>query len=261
MDSNQILTNSLTKAATSLDPNDLEAFFIDLLNYKVFIPVKAKLEKIQVTKIIGESNTASLPYLFLNSQDQTLLPIFSEEEFLVSWAEREMATIEEKLTTLLWQLPPNTWLHLNPNQEIGKEFSPIEVELLKQGKKAIPDLIAIALEDEQEDYEIELPSDNLLKLQPALIPVLELYPELTEAFLLSIKESSSNTARALVGLKYSSDIQAEQKNYIRSEIERTAQEFLISPFTGVFIVDDLGNNKSPNQSLFLDFKPFYQKYD
>ncbi len=258
MDSNQLLTTTLQKAAETLSYPDLEKFFHNFLEAVVFIPANLNSNPQKEVPIIGQPELNKTPYLMIHADELSTLPIFSEENFLISWAEREIHVVEQKVSTLLWQLPPNTILHLNPNQEIGKEFSPIEIEFLKNGKDAIPELVALAQEEEQQDLEIELPSDELLKLVPALLPVLQIYPELDEAFLLAIREVESSSARALIGLKYSKPLENEKINYIRSEIERTAQEFLLSPFTGVFIVDDLGNPHSPNQSLFLDFIPFYK---
>ena len=250
MNTNQNLTNLLINAANSFKPKDLELFFSTLLASKVYVPIH--LQKDNVTST----------FLYNTEGELKTLPIFTEENFLISWAEREINVSEESFKTLIYQLPPNTVLHLNPGQDIGKEFSPVEVELFKKGREFVQELVEIALEEAQDDFEIELPTDDLLKLQPALLPVLEIYEELEEAYLLSIKETSSKSPRALVGIKYNSELDQERLNYIRSEIERTAKEFLISPFTGIFIVDDLGNSESPNQTLFLDFKPFYQrKYD
>ena len=226
-----------------------------MLSSKVFFPVKAT-KKEETIPIIGNQDHDTLPYLFNSENEEKTLAIFTEEPFLFSWAEKEINCSDDLFKKLIWKIPPNTCLHLNPNQSIGKIFTPLEIELFK--KEDFEELTNIIKEDEIDDFEIHEIGPEFLKLKSALLPVLTIYEELEEAYLLTIKERSSNSPRALVGIKYKNSITDEKIKYIRSEIERTANEFLISPFTGIFIVDDLHDIKSPNQTLFIDFEPFYR---
>jgi len=250
------LTNSLVAAGNGSRP-EIEIFFKTLINSRLYIPAKRHVPK--NNPILGESSPESLPYLFVDYEEHSCIPVFSEEVFLTEWAEREIIITDEEFKTFIWRIPQNTWLYLNPNQEVGKEISPWEIELLKQGEDTIPDLVDGVIETEQEDIEIESPPDELMPLTVALVPVLEIYKELEEAYLLCIREVDSNSPRALVGIKYSSPLPEDKQNYIRKELERTAEEHLIRPFTGIFVVDDLGLENSMNQTLFLDAAPFYRR--
>jgi len=253
------LTSTLIKASNSLQTEDISLFFKTILDSKIFIPSRVEEHKTNVIPIIGETSHKELTYLFSKEDNMSILPIFSEEKFLKDWAEREVSVVEEEFSKMIWRIPPNTWIYLNPAQDIGKEISPYEIELLKEAPDSIEELVQLTLETENDEFEIEPPTEDLLKIVIPLIPVLEIYPELEEAYLLSIKEADSNSPKALIGIKYSKELTPEKSNYIRSEIERTALEFLNAPYTQVFIVDDLVNLNSPNHTLFLDAKPFFQK--
>lgn len=252
--------STLTKALQSAgmgSTKEIEDFFKALLKSDVYIPLRKETSK--RNPLVGEQSVESLPYLFVDHEEHSCIPIFSEEDFLKSWAEREILISEESFKTFIWTLPHNTWLYLNPNQEVGKEISPWEIELLKNGEDAIPDLVEGVLETEQEDLEIEPPPEELLPLTKILLPVLEIYEELEEAYLLAIREADSETPRALVGIKYSSVMSEDKLAYIRSELQNAAEEHLLKPFTGIFVVDDLGDENSINLNLFLDIAPFYKR--
>jgi hypothetical protein len=250
------LTDALIQAGTG-SKNEIDAFFKILLNASVFIPLKTQNAPTQ--PIVGESTSETLPYMFVEYEEHNCIPVFSEEAFLQHWAEREVLTSEEVFKQFIWRLPQNTWLYLNPNQDVGKEISPWEIELLKQGEDTIPDLVEGVIETEQEDVEIEPPPQELMPLTRALLPILELYEQLQEAYLLSIREAESSSPRALVGIRYSSDLPEDKLAYIRLELQNAAEEHLVRPFTGIFIVDDLGVEGSLNQNLFLDIAPFYTR--
>ncbi|HMO17333.1 MAG TPA: SseB family protein [Oligoflexia bacterium] len=251
------LTSALLDAGSCGSAAEIEKFFKELLSASIFIPAKPTAP--QLNPIVSSASAETLPYLFITHEGESCIPIFSEEEFLKYWAEREINIVEEDFKSFIWRIPNQTALYLNSNQDIGKELSPWEVELLKKGLEAIPELVAGVLEAEYDDLEIEAPPDELLPLCHAFRPILEIYSELEEAFLLSIREAHSTSPRALVGLRYSVPLPEEKMAYIRTELERTAEEHLVRPFTGIFVVDDLGSQESMNQSLFLDVAPFYTR--
>lgn len=251
------LTTSLQSAGSGTN-REIELFFIELLKSSVFVPLKKEEVKINSSNI-GNYKKEDLPYMFVKHEENSFLPIFSEENFLHHWAEREILLTEEKLSSLIWTLPQNTWLYLNPNQDIGKEISPWEVELLKRGEDAIADLVEGVIESEQDDLVIDLPNEYLLPLTNVLVPILEIYDSLLEAFLISIREDESKHPRAIIGIKYDSSISNEKKDYIRKEIQDAAEQHLVKPYTEVFIIDDLGEEKSISHNLFLDVSPFYQR--
>lgn len=251
------LTRALQEAGAGGSATEIKKFFEELLISHVFIPAKPKSP--QLNPIVSSASPDTLPYLFITHEGESCIPIFSEEEYLKSWAEREINIVEEEFKSFIWRLPGNTSLYLNSNQDVGKELSPWEVELLKQGVEAIPEIVEGVLEAEHDDLEIEAASEELMPLCHAFRPILEIYEELEEAYLLSIREANSDSPRALVGIKYSEPPTEKQMAYIRTELERTAEEHLVRPFTGIFIVDDLGTTESMNQSLFLDVAPFYTR--
>jgi hypothetical protein len=252
--------STLTKALQSAgmgSSKEIEEFFSALLKSSVFIPLRR--EGGNTNPVAGEHSVESLPYLFIEYEEHSCIPVFSEEEFLYHWAEREILVSEDAFKSFIWTLPQNTWLYLNPNQDVGKEISPWEVELLKHGTDAIPDLVEGVIETEQEDLAIEPPTEELMPLTKVLIPILELYEELEEAYLLSIREADAESPRALVGIKYTTQLSEDKLAYIRSELQNASEEHLSKPYTGIFVVDDLGTDESINHNLFLDIAPFYKR--
>lgn len=249
--------STLLKKASEGQEAHIRDFFIALLSSTIFVPSKPGSVS---TPTIGHSKTEDdTNYLFIDYEESRCTPIFSTEEFLKDWAESELPFIEEPFSQFLWKMPHNTWAYLNPGQEVGKELSPWELELLKLGEDSIDELISGVKETEQEDFEIEDATPILEKAKEPLKNILEAYPAIEECFLLSLKEGQSDSERALLGIRYNIELEDEKKDQIRNEFASALKDLVPKPHSEAFIVDDLMDPNSMNHTLFLDYPSFYKK--
>ncbi|MFN8392390.1 MAG: SseB family protein [Bdellovibrionota bacterium] len=258
-DSGQKLTQLLEDAADG-KPGAAEKFFEALLQSDVYVPIDSDLTREKLPPGIslvgqGKEHFTERKYVAVDYQGAETLPIFTEEAFIAAWSEREFGVDRQDFKTLLWLLGDDNWLYLNPSQEVGKEFTPWEIALLKKGAEAIPDLVAALNDDAQEEFTISSSSELYPELKEKLLPILTIYPELREAFLVSLREGEEGAEKPALGIKYA-EITEAKKLYLRSELENASSQFL-PPDQQLFVVDDLGTPGSPNWKLFSDATPFY----
>lgn len=251
------LTMLLEAAADNLEGAQV-TFFSALLESSVYVPLQAGLQAPRnLAKIgAGEDHIAKLGFATVEYQGSVTLPIFTQEEFVSDWAEAETAVVEQQFQSLLWLLGEETWLYLNPAQEVGKEITPWEVEQLKKGASAVPELVAALNEELEEPDLIVTPADDAFpELKNKLLPILQIYPELAEAFLVTLQESAESDLKPALGIKYQGITEAKRV-YLRSELENASKNYLAG-HQQLFLVDDLDNAQSPNWKLFSESTPFY----
>lgn len=243
--------------------NDIGVFFDTLLDSDIYFSIPKKNESenksFEIPIIGADKKDTGTMFPIIDYEGNTCIPIFSEEDFVISWENQECEIVKQSFKSFIWAVPNNYWLYINGDQEYGKEISSWEVALLKLGKDSIPELVLGVSEAEQEDFEINEAPASLKKFEQDLLPILSTYKELSEAYLLSFKESHSTYPRALVGIRYQSEIDPDNQRYVREEIDALSKESLPKDFSSVLIIDDLGNEKSFNQTLFLDAAPFYKR--
>lgn len=249
----------LLEAAAEGRPGAAEAFFEMLLESRVFVgvdPAKAKATPAD-PMIIGEVKNEEHGLITVTYDAKECVPIFSEKAFLEKWAGVDLPVQEIEMKKLLWMIGEETWLYLNSNQEVGREITPWEIARLKQGVDAIPEIVAAENDNPLEDIEVRSDSELYPELKRELLPVLEIYPELQEAFIVAVKEGGSEMEKPLVGVKYAK-IPKAKRLYLNGEIEALLKDFMPEEHMAASVViDDLGDPSSPNHSLFEDATPFY----
>lgn len=257
MNKERSLTRALSNAADGR-PGAAATFFSALLRSTVYLPKhpQGPAKHVRNATIIGKTSLSKLGYLTVTTDDFEVLPIFSELDFVGQWAGEELEAEAKELKSLLWVLGPHVMIHLNPGQEVGKELTPWEIEQLRLGEDAIPDLVAALDEDEGEDEILVYSSDpSFDSLKFKLRPILEIYDELREAFLVTVKESESSDAQPVVGLRYAG-ADPTKRQYIRRELEEAAREYLPSHLS-LIVIDDLDSPQSIHLGFFSDATPFY----
>lgn len=249
------LTALLSRAADA-EPGAAAEFFRELLAATVFTALERGRTAPAVSPIVGEKPLAELGYMIVHYQGNQALPIFTEPEFVEQWADEELPVHPLPFRELVQWVPQGMWLYVNPGQEVGKEFTPWEIEGLRQGVDAIPDLVA-ALDEhsEVEEFVINTSRDLFPDFKEQLRPILEIYPELREAFLVTMQEGDQGLPKPVLGIRYEG-IPEAKRIYLRSEFERASEEFL-PPESQLMIVEDLQNPTSPNHRLFEEATPFY----
>jgi len=149
-------------------------------------------------------------------------------------------------------------LYLNAAQDVGKELSEWEVEKLREGRDSVPELVSALREDPLGELEVRSNREVYPEFKRKILPIIELYPELEEVFVVAMREGLESGEKPLIGLKWASGRNAPNEGkraYIRSELQNAAEELL--PDSSAVVIDDLDDASSPNHVLFSDATPFY----
>jgi len=251
-------TSDIAELMDRAQRGDREAvlgFYRALLDLTVFIPIQ------QVTTPDGGEDLKTNPtktgerYYVSELDGKYIVPIFSRKDSISVWAEQDVPSVEKEFKTLLWSLREDVWLHLNPGQDVGKEISPWELERLKSGPDAIEEILSelpIAASDE---VEVESRSSLFPELKKRITTVLEVYPQIDEAFLILVKSTSQTNESLLLGLKQHELTEAQIKS-IDQEVSSFAHYQSEGPQIAS-VVADLAVASSPATALVVDAKPFY----
>ena len=251
----KLLTDLLEDAADD-KPGAREAFFDALLRTEVFVPLVPNRSTSDRAAIIGDGQIESEGLQTIEYEGQQCLPIFTEKAFVEAWAEREIPCTKKSFSGLLWLVPEDAWMYLNPGQEIGKELTAWELSQLRIGAESIPDLVLALEEGSYGDLEIKNGEDLFDELKAKIRPTLELYPELEEAFLVGAREPGSELFKPMLGLSWGKVNQAK-KIYIKDELENIGSDFFSDPAMQMIVVDDLDKDASPHHRFFAETTPFY----
>lgn len=253
----------LLGAAADDRPGAVEAFFECLLRSSIYIPLTTPVAPDQIEQQdaapsasiagdgLGKHNFVTVQY-----DGRECVPIFSEKPFVEDWADRELACAYKPFKTVLWLLSADSWMYLNPSQEIGKELTDWEIDLLKRGAEAIPELAAGVRDEPLTEIEVRADAGLYPEFKKKLLPILELYPELEQAFLVAVKEGGSDAEKPMIGLRWAGGNKGKRE-YVKSEIENAAAELRPGGIDSIFVADDLENPKSPNHTIFGEATPFF----
>lgn len=255
----QELTLLLNHAADGL-PGAVEAFLERLLSGHVYVPLRGLPGTTENSgpdvALVGEDSAEERGFLTVVYDSKPCLPIFSQEQYLLEWAEREMPFVRKTFKSLLWIVGDDNWMYINPNQEVGKEITEWEIARLRQGVEAIPEIVASLSEVPYAEIEVRSGEDLYPELKRKLLPILELYPELNEAFLVTVKEGDAEAEKPLLGVKWAK-VKDAKRIYVKHELEECIKDFLSEKGGHITVIDDLGDKSSHNHTLFADSTPFY----
>ena len=248
----------LIQVAADGEETELRRFFEALLSSSVFVVMKVGFTRDSVNRapVIGESHLAALGFLTVQYEGVEALPIFTEEAFANHWTEAEVPVERKDFATLL-NLVGNSWMYLNPGQEVGKEITSWEIEQLRRGVAAVPDLVQELIEGEMgPTFEVRAGEEYFPGFVEKLGSIFELAPELNEAYFAAMFEDDSQSPIPTLGLSYR-NITSDKRNYLREEMKQVSEDVLPG-HTQLFLVDDLESKESPNWRLFEGISPFYR---
>lgn len=247
------LTEALKDAALNR-AEGVERFYLTLLDSTVWVPLKLG-GSARGQPLVGEGQGHISEFLSVEAEGRQIIPIFSGEEFVDLWAEREQPKAAKAFRSLLWLLSADVWLHLDPGQEFGKEISPWEISRLKEGINAVQELVSDAAEGRGSvELEISALTPEFDELKKTLREILEIYESVEEAFLIGVKEEDDSNLNPLLGLKLTELPPARREALCRELIDTAARTL---PSRYLSVADDLGDQRSPNQQLFAGCRPFY----
>jgi len=262
---NPVNNNELELTRLLIDAADekqgaIEAFYESLLESEVWVASTSpkKPNNPDQVPIIGKGSAEEQGIISIDDEGNECIPIFTQESFVHDWALRGVFTAQKKFKNLIWTVGEDTWLYINPNQEVGKELTSWELGLLKQGgMDAIADLAGALNEGGMPDIEVRSDSNLYPKLKRKMLPVLELCKNIEEAFLVAVKEDGSEDEKPMVGLRYSEKASNEEKTYIRDELKNVGAEMFVDGRGTLLVMDDLGDTVSTSENIFSDSTPFF----
>lgn len=259
------LDELLDKAAEGTD-EARENFYFALLDASVFLPVRGDDTAVSAAQItIGTNSLAALGVILANHDGKEVVPVFSSADHLKSWLESEDAKFETlPFVTLLKLVNDSQWLHLNPGQDVGKLFSPWEIQQLRGGPEAIAELAKEIGEGDDGAASIARPNDEeFAGFYRALRVICEAYEEVNEAFVVQVGLSEGTCLRVLCGLSVRDEDsiparKRERLSMLTEEIREALEQELGSGAEITFITD-LGNELNPNWEIFSGVTPIYYR--
>lgn len=206
----------LMERALDGDKDAARLFLTEFLKGPIFVP-----ERYQAADPAGApAYPSDLVWVMgLQDSDRVIVPAFTDPEMIDAWAGGALTYRSPSGKALLDAVPDGWWLWLNPGEDIEKEFSPWEINELRQGPGSFD-----AVLDEIFPGEIieplavhPLKKEERPDLKNALIEFAQTAPEIRRVFILSEEgkdfEGTVKT-RLLVG------IEADVKNSDEAEALR-----------------------------------------
>lgn len=247
------LVEAMERAAEGA-PGSLKEFYVQFLADELFVPVAMVVSAHEIP-LVGKNAESAFHFTTVRQGPDTVLPVFTQPEFVEVWAEREWPFEKIAVAALLQVIGSEMHLHLNPGQEIGREFTPWELSLLRNGIDAVDELVADAQSERSLELEVETHSSLFPELKKRMSSILEAYDGIEEAFLISVKEAGSSQPSPVLGLRHE-DLPQQLLERACSEIQEQLSE-LLQPGQELTIVEDMKHAKNHLVRLFEDATPFY----
>jgi hypothetical protein len=232
----------------------MRGFYELALETDVFIPLLPGL--IQGGE--GEDLLTEERLMIVEHADKKIVPIFTKREYVSEWGADQENTAFKRIKALMRIVGDEIWLYLNPGQEVGKEFSPWELEKLREGgAHAVSDIVAELSAEFSVELEVDHGTEQFPSLKKKLVTLLEIYPEIQEAFLISFKQDEGDPSTPLFGMRHLG-LSEEREKTIVDEISIMAKHDKETKMP-IEIVVDLDDASSPNSGVFEGAMPFYIK--
>lgn len=122
----------------------IQAFFEAFLAGPLFVP-----EREQKTKLSDQPQYPATPFglMAVQAKERVIIPAFSSPDLIAEWSGEEFSWRQLSGMELSNIIPAGWWVCVNPGCEVEKELSPWELEELRAGRDAIPELVAESLQD------------------------------------------------------------------------------------------------------------------
>lgn len=154
-----LLSKRLAAACIEENEENLTKFFMELLDTEVLL---AKLpEPICV-------------------ENKDVLPAFLDKVTLESWSEVPFTRVTGRMLATI--VPANTWVHISPGSDYGKELSPWELERLLKGPEAVEEIVHYLLEETEYFSALEYEVGTFKEKLKLISIILESYSDVEEAF-------------------------------------------------------------------------------
>ena len=247
---------ALMELALEGDAKAAEHFYLKFLECELSVG-----ERIQESAL---SNTAKYPNQFLNllaidDSDRTVVPVFTDPEFVKDWAGHEITLRTIKGSELISLIPDDWWIALDPGSEVNKEFSPWEIAQLKAGSESIPELVHELGLGITEEFEVaQVDEKEYQKLKETLIADAKTEKKIKSLYLLK-ELSKDNEGREISVLLLGAAIDTafpSELEQIQSRIQQLADRAQIgSDRVRVYAGKSLA---TLSLGMFKETAPFYR---
>jgi SseB protein N-terminal domain len=255
----------LIERASRGSRSSADLFFRTLLTTTFFVPERRGAEFLSINTTYPDS---LFTLLGVTVEDRTYIPFFLDEEYVAQWCGRPL-TCRTMTGRHLFSLTPKAWwLCINPGQYVEKEFSPWEIDLLRLGSAAIPEIVnELYTNFEHEEFYPEIVTaeavheSDFQRLRESAAVVAEGHPEIEKMFILKethkLPDGTSHE-RPLIGVALEQTAETDPEIILESlrSAARISQIGAAEP--RVYI----GYEGDPNNialKLFQDSEPFYRK--
>ncbi len=235
-----------------------EEFYKRFLKGPVVVPERYQSPKIEETVTYPNEFTNILG---LEDRGQVFVPAFTSAELMKDWCQMDLKYKTLSGQELLSLVPESWWVWLNPGSEVEKEFSPWEIQELKNGPAGIPAVLdEICAAEPAETISIsQLGETEYQNTKNALVDLSSRTPEVNKLFLAKeecLNEDDQKTYTVLVGIETTA-CSALEIEKLKSSFQAAAEKTLIGGDPVKTFVGAGGN--SVILGLFRGIKPCYRK--
>lgn len=195
----------------------------------------------------------------VDDRERVVTPVFSRPAFIVEWCGQQLAYSRHTFQSLASVLPAGWWLTINPGQDIEKEISPWEIEKLREGERAIPEVIDELSRETSIDQSIEIrsPDGRYKELQSALSDAARANPKIISLYLAvessqTIEQKERETL--LVGIECSA-LNQNELEAIKIDFEKISDLHLVGDNESKIFAGKRGS--SIILGVFKGILPFY----
>lgn len=237
---------------------EIRAFFQLLLGMKLFA-----IDRHQETRMAHEPEYPS-PFfglLGVRDGDRTVIPLFTSKHLIRDWCGQEFQHSHLPINNILERSPSEWWLVINPGQEVEKEISPWEVNLLRAGPEGIEEIVKEHLASEYTaPLGIEPVADaEFARLREGFLKWVPSQPKIRSMRLareLSRDSEGREQRRLLLGLEIDTDNPTEL-SLLQEEAQKQADVAQIGDENVKVIVGKYGM-QSLALSVLASVEPFWQ---
>ncbi len=203
-------------------------------------------------------------YLAIETNEYSIVPIFSSEAFLQEWAGREVAFRKISGKQLRLSIPEDWWIGINPNQSVEKELSPWEIKHIGLGPEGIDEALSELFDYspvvEATTCEIDIEAhDSLVK---ALIEEGEKQPEVQAIFALERKGltfEDQEVTELLIGIAVAPAAYQSLED-LQDFFSRTVDLHLIGSIKGK-VYTGIWGTQSIALNIFSHTSPIFQRVE
>ena len=217
------------------DKDSAVEFFNTFLSAKLLVP--SRNQKMPLSNAPEYPNDLT-SVLGVKGLDSTFVPVFSEPKYIFEWCGQELDYREVKGQQLLESIPDSWWIAFNPGRDYEKEFSPWEIEKLKQGSESISEIIADIFEEDKE-LGIEVTKADTEELKGIKSKLQEIASQNKNILRMGclLEKGAEDEERVLFAIRLSEDAEDDVKQEITSLIKQA----LIGSFSSRIVFETEAN--------------------